>query len=69
MPLPLRIDPGDASLIEVLERILDGCIAFEPSVRLSLGSADLSTNKTSVVASPDRRSKPFLIPKNPPKTS
>ena len=63
MSLPLRIDPEEASLIEVLDRILDGCIAFEPSARLSLSSANLKTDKTSVVAFPDRRSKPFLIPK------
>jgi len=67
--LLLRIVPEEASLIEVLERILDGCIAFDPSARLSLGSADLKANKASVVASPERRSKPFLIPKNPSKTS
>jgi len=60
--LPLRIDPEEASLIEVLERILDGCIRFEPSARLFLSSANLKTDNTSVVAFPDRRSKPFFIP-------
>lgn len=56
-----QIVPEDTSLIETLERILDGCIVFEPSARLLLGTTDFQATGTQVVVAPERRRKPFLV--------
>ncbi len=58
----LRIDPEDASLKEILEHIMDGVIAFAPSVRLRLPLTDFRTTGIKTVVAPERRRHPFVIP-------
>lgn len=60
--LHLQVDLEHASLKEVLERILDGVIVFEPSVRLALPSIDLKSTETTITVAPERRNKPFVMP-------
>jgi hypothetical protein len=59
----LRTNPEDAGLKDILERILNGVIVFEPSDRLLLSMNDLSTVATRVVVTPERRHRPFIVPK------
>lgn len=61
--LHLRTSPEDVGLQEILERILDGVIVFDPSVRLRLTVTDLKTAATRVVVAPERRRQPFIVPK------
>jgi hypothetical protein len=61
--LHLRTSPEDVGLKEILERILDGVIVFDPSVRLRLIAADLKTAGTRVVVAPERRRHPFTVAK------
>lgn len=62
MHLHLRTNPEDAGLREILERILDGIIVFEPSIRLLLSMTDLTRAATRVVVAPERRHKLFVVP-------
>lgn len=62
MDLPFKTDPEDASLIEILERILDKGIVLEPWARVVMGKTDLSGVNNRIVVAPDRRRKRFTIP-------
>jgi hypothetical protein len=62
-PLHLRTNPEDVGLKEILERILGGVIVIEPSDRLLLMMTDLKTLATRVVVAPERRRRPFIIPR------
>lgn len=59
--LHLRTNPEDASLKDILERILTGVIVFEPLSRLVLTKTDLKNTATRVVVAPERRQRPFII--------
>jgi hypothetical protein len=61
--LRLRVNPEDAGLKELLERILNGMIVFEPSDHLLLMMNDLKTVATRIVVAPERRLHPFIVPK------
>ena len=58
-----RTDPEDASLPEIIDRILDKGIVFDPSIRLGLGITDLCATGNRVVVARERRRKPFIVPK------
>lgn len=58
----LLINPEDAGLKEILERILNGVIVFAPSDRLLLMN-DLKAVATRVVVAPERRLRPFIVPR------
>jgi hypothetical protein len=61
--LDLRTKTEDAGLREILERILTGVIIFEPSARLLLTMTDLKSAATRVVIAPERRHRPFIVPR------
>lgn len=61
--LHLRTNPEDASLKDILERILTGVIVFEPLARLMLIKTDLKSDATRVVVAPERRHQPFIVPR------
>jgi Gas vesicle protein len=63
VPLHLRIDPEDASLIDILDRIMDKGIVLDPWVRVMLGAANLRKMDNRIVLAPERRRRPFLLPK------
>lgn len=58
----LRISTTDASLREILDRILDKGIVLEPWVRVISGVTDLRAKGKRIVVAPERRRKPFIIP-------
>lgn len=60
--LHLRTATEDASLTEILDRILDKGIVLEPWVRVISGVTDLCAKGNRVVVAPERRRKPFIIP-------
>ena len=60
--LHLRTATEDASLREILDRILDKGIVLEPSVRVISGLTDFRASGKRVVVAPERRRKPFIIP-------
>jgi hypothetical protein len=57
-----RAEPEDASLIEVLDRIIDKGIVLDPWVRVILGATDLRSKNNRIVVAPERRRKPFIVP-------
>lgn len=59
----MRTNPEDAGLKEILERILNGVIIFGPSDRLLLMMNDLKTVASRVVVAPERRHRPFIVPR------
>lgn len=63
MQLNLKTNPEDVGLKDVLERILNGVIIFEPSDRLLLMMNELKTVATCIVVAPERRLRPFIVPK------
>lgn len=63
MHLHLRTKTEDASLREILERILTGVIVFDPLARLLLTITDLTSAATRVVVAPERRHQPFIVPR------
>jgi hypothetical protein len=60
--LRFRVDVSDASLTEILDRVLDGGIVFEPSVRFFLYLINFEDSETRVVVAPDRRRDPLVLP-------
>jgi hypothetical protein len=58
----LRTELEEASVRDILDRILDGCIAFDPAARFVLTMTDFKTGSARVVVSPERRRLPFIIP-------
>lgn len=52
----------DASLLDVLDRIIDKGIVLEPWVRLTLGLTDLRAANQRIVVASERRRKPFILP-------
>lgn len=58
----LRADIDNVQTVEILARILDGCIAFDPYSRVLLSTTDFSTTDLRIVVGPERRSKLFTIP-------
>lgn len=63
MDLSFKTAPEDASLIEVLDRILDKGIVLDAWARVVVGVTDFSGVDNRIVVAPDRRRKPFVIPK------
>ena len=59
----MRTSLEDASIREILDRILDGCIAFDPLTRFRLTLTDFAGARVRVVLAPERRRKPFTIPR------
>jgi hypothetical protein len=60
--LPLRTEAQDASLLDILDRILDKGIVFEPLVRIMLSETNFQTRDHRIVIAPERRNKPFIVP-------
>jgi hypothetical protein len=58
----LRADTDSVQTVEILGRILDGCIAFDPYSRVLLGTTDFTTTKLRIVVGPERRRTAFTIP-------
>ena len=58
----LRTATEDASLGEILDRILDKGIVLEPWARVISGLTDFRASGKRVVVAPERRRKPFIIP-------
>ncbi|HXW15977.1 MAG TPA: gas vesicle protein GvpJ [Terriglobia bacterium] len=65
--LRLRAETEDASLADILDRILDKGIVLDPWVRVVLGATDLRSRNNRIVVAPERRRKPFIIPPGPRK--
>jgi len=61
----LRVPTGDASIIDLLDHILDKGILIDPSVRLLLSGIDLRSPEFRIVVAPERRRRPFVIPHRP----
>jgi hypothetical protein len=57
-----RTETKDASLIELLDRILDKGIVLDSWVRLVLGATDFRTTENRIVVARERRRKPFIVP-------
>jgi hypothetical protein len=62
--LQLRTKTEDAGLREILERILTGVIIFDPLARLLLTITDLKSAPIRVVIAPERRLRPFIVPRS-----
>lgn len=62
MRLPFKAEPEDATLIEILDRILDKGIVLDPWVRIISGTTDLRTADNRIVVAPERRRKAFVVP-------
>jgi hypothetical protein len=58
----LRADIDNVQTVEILARILDGCIAFDPYSRVLLSTTDFSTTDLRIVVGPERRRTLFTIP-------
>jgi len=58
----LRTDLEDASLIEILERILDKGIVLEAWAHVVLDVTDFQALDNRIVVAPERRNKPFIVP-------
>ena len=58
----LRADNDSVQTIEILARILDGCIAFDPYSRVLLSTTDFTTTDFRVIVGPERRRTFFAIP-------
>lgn len=58
----LRADIEDVQTMEILARILDGCIAFDPYSRVLLSTTDFTTTDLRIVVGPERRHTLFIIP-------
>lgn len=54
-------DAEDASLSEILDRILDKGIVFDPWIRVGLGATDLRVTGKRIVVASERRRRPFVI--------
>lgn len=54
----------DASLIEILDRILDKGIVLDSWVRVVLNRTDLVSRANRIVVARERRSRPFVVPYN-----
>lgn len=61
----LRVQLEDVELKDILDRVLDGCIVFSPSVRVRLAAFEVSRSGGKVSVAPERRHKPFVIPSSP----
>ena len=59
----LRIQLEDAGLKEILDRVLEGCISFDPSVRIRLATLEMCGDGQRVVVAPERRRAPFVLPR------
>lgn len=59
----LRIQLEDAGLKEILDRVLEGCITFDPSVRVRLSTLEIAGDGQTVVVAPERRRAPFVVPR------
>lgn len=58
----LRADLDTVQTLEILARILDGCIAFDPYSRVLLASTNFTSTNLRIVVGPERRRKLFTIP-------
>ncbi|HEY6252174.1 MAG TPA: hypothetical protein VI685_19640 [Candidatus Angelobacter sp.] len=59
----LKTEPENASLREILDRILDKGIVLNPSDRVVLSGLKLRKKGSRIVVAPERRRKPFVVPK------
>lgn len=57
-----RTETKDASLAEILDRILDKGIVLESWVRVVLNSTDLVSKGNHMVLAEERRRRPFIVP-------
>lgn len=58
----LRADIDNVQTMEILARILDGCIVFDPYSRVLLSTTDFTTTDLRIVVGPERRRTLFVIP-------
>jgi len=58
----LRADNDSVQTIEILARILDGCIAFDPYSRVLLGTTDFASSDLRIIVGPERRRNLFVVP-------
>ena len=58
----MQTNLNDVSGQDILERILDGCIAFDTTARFLLFMTDFTRGRSRVVVAPERRRNPFRIP-------
>ncbi len=58
----LRATNDSVQTFEILARILDGCIAFDPYSRVLLSTTDFTTTDFRIVVGPERRRGLFIIP-------
>lgn len=63
----LRVQLEDVELKDILDRVLDGCIRFDPSVRIRLAAVVVGRSGERVIVAPERRRTPFVIPHRPAK--
>lgn len=61
----LRAENDTTGTREILDKILDGCIAFDPRSRILLGTANFTAKKLRIVVAPERRHRPFIMPASP----
>lgn len=64
MPPFLRTSPEEISANDILDRILEGCIAFDPTTRILLVKTDFVRERPRVIVARERRRHPFRIPPN-----
>lgn len=57
-----RVTPKDATLVEILDRILDKGIVLDSWARVVAHVTDFRNKKNRIVVAPERRSKPFIVP-------
>jgi hypothetical protein len=67
---PLKTEPGDSNLADILDRILDKGIVLEPWARIVSATTDLrGMNKANrIIVTPERRHKPFVVPASKPRS-
>lgn len=59
---PLKTEPADSSLAEILDRILDKGIVLEPWARVISATTDLRRIDNRIIVAPERRHKAFVLP-------
>ncbi|MGE5324631.1 MAG: hypothetical protein ACM3SW_17325 [Actinomycetota bacterium] len=59
----LHVQLEDAELKDILDRVLDGCITFDPWVRIRLSSLEVNRTGERIIVAPERRRKPFVVPR------
>lgn len=57
----VRASREESTLKEIFDRILDGCLVFDPLSRFLLNFTNFSGDRVRVVVAPERRDKPFTV--------